>query len=46
MWREEVVTLFKVLSRYLTGGTEENHDNLRKVGVPAEIPTRHLPHRS
>jgi hypothetical protein len=32
--------LIKVLSRHLTGGTEESH---RTASVPTEIQTRHLP---
>jgi hypothetical protein len=26
MWKEAVVALFKVLSRHLPGGSEENHE--------------------
>jgi hypothetical protein len=32
-----------VLSRYLHEGIEENHENVRISGVPAEIETVHLP---
>jgi hypothetical protein len=27
IWKESLVSQFNVLSRYLTGGTEENHEN-------------------
>jgi hypothetical protein len=26
MWKEAILALFKILSRYLTGGTEEKYD--------------------
>jgi hypothetical protein len=28
MWKEEVVAYSKVLSRHLSGGTDENHEKL------------------
>jgi hypothetical protein len=28
MWKEAVVACFKVISQYLPGGTEENHENI------------------
>jgi hypothetical protein len=37
VWNEAVMALFKVLSRHLSGGTEENHEKLRIVGHGAEI---------
>jgi hypothetical protein len=43
MWTEAVVAQFKVISRHLTAGTEENHDKLRIAGLRAEIGTRDLP---
>jgi hypothetical protein len=30
VWKEVVMTLFKVMS-YLPGGTEENHENLVRI---------------
>jgi hypothetical protein len=38
-WKEVVVDYFKVLSRYLLGGTEKNHENpsIRIAGLRAEI---------
>jgi hypothetical protein len=27
MWKEAVVAKFKILSRYFSGGTEENHEH-------------------
>jgi hypothetical protein len=37
-WMEAVMAYFKVLSRYLPGGTEENYKNsVRIAGFRAEI---------
>jgi hypothetical protein len=36
--------LIKVLlTQHLSGGTEENHEKLRIIGVPNDIRTEHLP---
>jgi hypothetical protein len=40
------VAYFKVLSQHLPGGTEENTNDVRIVGVPAEIGNGHLPKMS
>jgi hypothetical protein len=38
IWKEAVVASFKVQSRHLPGGTEENHENPNRVsGLWAEI---------
>jgi hypothetical protein len=42
MLKEAIVAYFKVLSRSLAGGTQENHEHLRVVGVQAEIRIKHL----
>jgi hypothetical protein len=39
MWKEAVVEKFKVLSWNLFGGTEEDANDVRVVGFPAEIQT-------
>jgi hypothetical protein len=44
IWKEEVVALCKVLSRYLGKRTEENHERIVRIaGLRAEIWTRYLP---
>jgi hypothetical protein len=37
IWKEAVLAQFKVLSRNLLGGTEENHEKLQVAGLLAEI---------
>jgi hypothetical protein len=38
IWKEAVLALFKVLSRHLSGGTEENHEEpVRKASFRAGI---------
>lgn len=37
MWREEVVAQFEGLSQHLPGGTEKNHENVRRACLCAEI---------
>jgi hypothetical protein len=37
MWKEEIVTYFEILPRYLTALSEENHENLnQEIGPWAE----------
>jgi hypothetical protein len=37
IWKEAVVTQFKVLSQHLPSRTEENHEALRIANLQAEI---------
>jgi hypothetical protein len=34
MWKKEVVVWFQVLSRRLSGGIEENHENFGPISAP------------
>jgi hypothetical protein len=43
IWKEAVVPQFEVPSRNLYRETKGNHENLRTLGVPAEIQARQLP---
>jgi len=46
MWEEAVVTCFKELYRKLSGGTEENHENLSQGNrSPRRIRTGDLPNK-
>jgi hypothetical protein len=47
IWKEAVSDIIDVLTRYLSGGTEEQYRRLnRGVGVPAKIRTESLPNTS
>jgi hypothetical protein len=37
IWKEEVLTLFKVLPPQLPGGTEENHGNQPDSGITGSV---------
>jgi hypothetical protein len=37
MWKEVVVTYFEVLYRHLPGENEESNENLRIVGLLAQV---------
>jgi hypothetical protein len=41
-WKEVFMACIKILSRDLSGGTEENHENFRIVGALAKILTWYL----
>jgi hypothetical protein len=46
IWKEDVVTEFEVLFRYLPVETEEHSESLRIAGTLAEIRTSHEANRS
>jgi len=47
IWKEAVITRYKVLTWYLPVGIEQNHKNpVTVVSVPAEIQTGHFPNSS
>jgi hypothetical protein len=42
IWKEEVMAIFEVLSRYLPEETEENHNLVPIATILADIPTGHF----